>query len=217
MNLSNVDCNSAFILYADCSVIYDGRARSTLERGRYLIIHKSDGALLIHNGAANQPVNYQGSKAKLSVDGDLLISVRKKERLEICVHEVINHTSLTSWSMSEIVIRDTEHDLVKKIEQNWNDVIKIPVGRIEREFSTQYGPIDLAGISDDGTHVIVEVKRGKASLSHCSQLNRYNEHFTMKHIKCVCILASPQIGKNAHNYLRSHGYTWISVDFDRST
>jgi RecB family endonuclease NucS len=211
------DEHSAFALYAECSVIYEGRARSELARGRYLIVHKPDGVLLIHNATGTPPVNYQGSKSRLTIDGNVIISQRKSERLVITIDHVIHHVDLEEWSENSIIIRDTEKDLVDKIEANWNSIITLPVVRIEREYPTKYGPIDLVGISSDDVHVIVEVKRGKASLNHCSQLNRYNEHFLHYNMKCIARLASPQIGANALKYLKDHSYDWVRVDFDLRT
>lgn len=212
-----IDVKSPFVLYADCSVVYNGRACSTLERGRYLIIHKLDGTLLIHNANGNPPVNYQGSKATLSFDGSCLISHRKKESITVSINEVIEYHALSNWSVNAAVIRDTEKDLVDKLYDNWDAIIGISVVKKVREFATTHGPIDLVGITSDGLHCIVEVKRGKASLNHCSQLNRYYEHFAANYVRCEARLACPAIGVNALNYLKAHGYTWVHLDFDSRT
>lgn len=75
-----IDTDKPFALYAECSIIYDGRAYSTLANGRYLIIYKQDGSLLIHGGDLCKPRNYQGPGSILSYIDSKLISTNKKRR-----------------------------------------------------------------------------------------------------------------------------------------
>lgn len=209
-----INAQASFIMYALCEVDYVGRACSHLSLGRYLIIRKNDGSLLIHNGLGNPPQNYQGSKATLEVDGNNITSSRKKETIKIKLHEVFMYEELKEWSENEVEVKNTEKDLVNRIIDNWNEILKIPIKTIIREFPTKHGPIDIVGITDVGMHVIVEVKRGKASLNNCSQVNRYYEHFVEHGIDCMVKLASPSIGSNALSYLKKHGFEWIQVRFD---
>lgn len=209
-----INAATSFILYADCEVTYRGRAKSTLQRGKYLIIRKDDGCLLVHNKNKSIPQNYQAAGATLKVDDNKLISTRKKETIEILLYEVLMHQELKEWSDSEVAVSDTEKDLVNKIRSNWDTIIGVPVINIVAEFVTSNGPIDLVGISKDGCHYIVEVKRGIASLNNASQLNRYYEYFAVNKILAQAMLVSPRISKNALKYLEDHGYKWIQVGFD---
>ena len=208
-----IRCDKPFVLYADCEVTYDGRASSTLRRGRYLIIRKNDGCLLIHNNSGNPAQNYQNANAQLTYDGRLLICKRKKESITITIYAIIEYIELSEWSDEEVKISKTEKELVDKIATDWNTIINIPVNDIVREYATYYGPIDLVGVSDD-SHIVVEVKRGKVSLNHCSQLGRYHQYFVEKSMPCVAIIASPQISQKALRYLQSHGFRWICVNFN---
>ena len=206
-----INYNNAFIMYADCSVTYDGRACSTLDRGNYLIIRKQDGTLLIHGADKSPPKNYQGSGATLVAVNDGLLSIRKKEKIKIELFNIINFENLSDWSNNAINIRKTEAELVNKIVANSQEYLNVNLKSIEKEFKTPHGPIDILGTEDNGTLHIVEVKRKTASLAHCSQLSRYMEVFTGNRIGYI---ASPDIGKNALRYLDNHDLRWIKVDFD---
>jgi len=63
------------ILYLNCKVIYDGRARSVLNYGNRIFISKPDGSLLIHSGTKREPVNWQplGCILIAKVEDDLLV------------------------------------------------------------------------------------------------------------------------------------------------
>ena len=209
-----IKATAPFVLYADCEVTYKGRARSILQRGKYLIIHKGDGCLLIHNGYKSLPQNYQGPGASMVINGLELTSTRKKETINIAIHDIIMYQELDEWSNNLVMVSDTEKDLVTKIRANWKEIVGVSVVSITSEFATSNGPIDLVGIDADGRHYIVEIKRGVASLNNASQLNRYYEYFVENKISASAFLASPKISKNALKYLEDHGYKWIKVEFD---
>lgn len=86
-----IDINAAFILFANCDVLYDGRAQSTLETGNYLIIRKADGSIQIQAANKTTPRNYQSSGAVIEQRGHILISRRKKK---------LSRSSSINYSMS---------------------------------------------------------------------------------------------------------------------
>lgn len=207
-----IDPKSPFVLYADCEVVYSGRAESTLDRGLYLVIHKSDGTLLIHSALKNPPRNYQGPGAKLSYNNNILISERKSETIHITLYNIISYTPLIGWSDAEVSISKTEKDLVRKLFDNWFDYFDVDLEMIYTEYPTDLGPIDLLGIDSYGVYHVVEAKRATAVLSHCSQLRRYLESFHGLY-NTVGYIASPKISKSAIAYLEKHGYKWIKIGF----
>ena len=208
-----IDPNMPFVLYADCEVIYSGRAESVLDRGLYLIIHKSDGTLLIHSSIKNPPRNYQGPGAKLTYDNNILISKRKSETIHITIYDIVSYIPLLGWSDASVSISKTEKDLVQKLLNNWFDYFDANLEIIYTEYLTELGPIDLLGIDSDNTYHVVEAKRTTAVLSHCSQLNRYLESFYGSH-QTIGYIASPKISKSAMAYLEKHGHRWIQIDFN---
>jgi len=208
-----IDPKSALVLYAECEVYYSGRADSSLERGQYLIIHKSDGTLLIHSSTKNPPCNYQGPGAKLEYNGNSLISRRKSETITIIIHNILSYTPLLNWSDNSVSITKTEKDLVQKLFDNWYDYFDVELELIYTEYQSNLGPIDFLGIDTNNVYHIVEAKRTTAVLNHCSQLQRYLESFQGHKIKTIGYIASPKISNNAMAYLQKHGCYWIKIDF----
>ena len=48
---------SMILILGECSVSYQGRAKSFLDFGERLVIVKKDGAVLVHQGETREPVN----------------------------------------------------------------------------------------------------------------------------------------------------------------
>jgi len=208
-----IDITKPFMLYALCSVEYDGRAYSTLEKGRYLIIYKKDGSVIIHGSDLCKARNYQQSGSILSIEKDKLISINKKEKITIDIIEQINYTPLEDWSDSKIEISRTEKELVDKIANNHKLFINIEFAVIEREYRTDSGPVDLVCITPNNEYHIIEVKRNKATINHVTQLRKYVDQMQENDFKSYGYLASPEIGKNAVEFLKKNGFTWLKVDF----
>lgn len=211
-----IDVNSEFALFANCEVIYDGRAYSTLELGNYLIIHKQDGSIQIHASSKIPPRNYQGPGTILECKGNILTATNKKEIITIVIHSIISIQKLSYWSNSEIEITRTEAELADKLFYNWCDYIDGEFELIQREFLTKHGSIDLLGVDRDLVRHVVEVKRRKCSIKDCTQLKRYLEVFEDDGLQTCGYLASPEIGAKAVEYLEKHGCYWIQVEFDSS-
>jgi RecB family endonuclease NucS len=202
-------------MYADCHVIYEGRAFSQLARGRYLIIYKPDKSLMIHNNRKSPPVNYQNFGSILTIDNNVITSTRKKETIRIFLHQIIEYNELEDWSDAIAVVRCTEKDLVNQIHDNYKKYLPIEDLELIKEYPTDHGPVDLVGIDKSNTYYIIEVKRVKGALSHCSQLKRYVDSVKIKKdVEVKGFLACPTIGKNALAYLTSMGFAWLEVNHD---
>lgn len=209
-----IDPTEPFVLYAVCDVEYDGRAYSTLERGRYLIIYKNDGSFLIHASDLSVPRNYQGAGSVLEYHDNKITCTNKKECIIVRIYDIINYISLPEWSAARIKISRTEKDLVQKIYANWERYFGYGFEIVYAEHQTKLGAVDLLGVTHDGVRHVVEVKRGKATIRDCSQLYRYIESFRDNGHEAIGTIASPAIGKNASTYLEKHGCHWLYVDFD---
>lgn len=210
----HIDIHLPFVLYCHCEVLYDGRATSTLEPGNFLIIHKGDGSIQIQAGNKIFPRNYQGAGGKLEIRGNILIATRKSETIKIIIHKIYNCLSLNNWSLAEVSIIRTEKDLVNKLLRDWHDYIDGEFSIIQTEFQTPLGPIDLAGIENDGDYHLVEVKRGNISVQNISQLNRYVSIMRDQGKVVYGYIAAPRIGKNAMEYCSSLGFKYLCLDFD---
>jgi len=208
-----IDVASPFILFAQCEVIYDGRAASTLELGNYLIIHKADGSIQIQAGDKTMPRNYQGAGSTLERRGHVLISKCKSETISIIIHKLYNISYLSNWSCAEIVIIRTEKELVDKLFRNWTDYIDGEFVMVRTEFLTSLGPVDLAGIEVDDHYHLVEVKRGNISIQNISQLNRYVSAIRDAGKVATGYIASPKIGCRARAYCESLGFRYLRLEF----
>jgi endonuclease len=207
--------NKPLVMFADCTVIYNGRAYSTLERGNYLIIYKPDGSVSIHGADLVMPRNYISSNGKLEVDvvNNRLIFTKKKESVTINLVAIHSVSYLDDWSSHKIVISRTEKELAKKIFDNWFRLFDDVFYDVVMEYPTPLGPIDIAGFTSS-TDYIVEVKRRKASLKDVTQLRRYVEALEGRGKLCKAYLAAPSIAKGALSYLEKHELNFLQVDFD---
>jgi endonuclease len=205
-----VEYNTPFILYSNCSVEYDGRAHSKLSDGKYLVIFKQDGSLQIHGANKISPRNYQCAKSTLEYDNDTIICFNKKDRITINVREIVFLANLEGWSANEIQISKTEKDLVDKLCAHVDKYIDIRVRDVILEYKTNYGPVDIVFIDDQGAKHVVEVKRRKATIKDGTQLRKY--------LECIGdsygYVAAPAISDKALNYLRHHDCGFIKVTFD---
>jgi len=94
------------IIFGTCNVQYDGRATSTLIDGKYLIIIKSDGSLIIHDSKMLKPKNYIGPKARISMVGNQIIAECKKEKITINLLEA-ESLHLAGWENKNIELSST--------------------------------------------------------------------------------------------------------------
>ncbi len=198
------------VTFVDAEVVYDGRSRSRLARGRYLIVEKSDGSILIHGSKLTKPKNYLGPGSKIQWLPTGVRATNRGESLEITVYAVLGQTDTVGWSDEPIVLERTERELATKL------VAALPglLGRtltIEQERPTSAGPIDVLATAEDGTLYVFVVKRNRAQLAACSQLQRYLDCLEgTRHGYVV----SPEITKNALRWLTSRGFNWLQFGFD---
>jgi len=202
----------SFVLYANCRVDYNGRAKSFLEDGNFLIMHKSDGTLLIHGGTLCTPRNYQPPGAILKIDGGKLVSDRKDEKIVITINERLDYRELKEWATHKIDICKTEDDLRCYIADNAASLLGVTPKEIHKEFRTPVGPVDLLVIDDRDTYHVIEVKRGSASLQSVSQLTRYSDYFIDVEKNVCDYVASPKISKNALRLMGEQNQVWLQVD-----
>jgi len=202
--------NRPFLLYADCLVRYDGRASSSLDRGNYLIVRKGDGSLMVHGASRLVPLNYQPAGAVMTGADDVLTSERRGETITITVHGVIFFMEMNSWSDLRTRMKMTENDLREQIVENVSQIVGEDVTEVFKEYRTPYGPVDLLVTAAGRDHVI-EVKRGRATVSACTQLLRYLEYFKETGSDATGWLMAPEITDNARKYCEKHGLRWYGV------
>lgn len=185
-----------FILYARCSIDYDGRARSTLKTGNYLIIRKGDGALIIHGATKMVPLNYQPPGAVMRISEGNLISTRKQETIKVNIETILSFIEINDWANNSIDITKTENDLRNRIIDHLDDLVEDKISEAISEFHTPYGPVDILAVGTHNYHVI-EIKRSKAAVSACTQLLRYLDYFNAINQPSIGWIMAPNISKGA--------------------
>lgn len=196
------------VIYAYCSVIYEGRASSILEVGNYLIICKQDGAVMIHGSTLLKPLNFQPPGAEIERTDNKIICRRNKEEIIINIESIHFSQALPGWSNNKIKLVRTEDDLRNKIIADLPYLLGRKIISTEKEHKTEYGPIDILAIDENQENIVIEVKRAKADIKACSQLERY-----LKVVPGEGWLMSPAISSGAHQYCRDHGLNWKEVSF----
>lgn len=199
-----------FVLYAQCTVDYEGRANSHLADGNYLIFYKCDGSIQIHGADKILPRNYQGAGSRLSTSNNSLVSINRTEIIKIHINRILLLYHITTWSDKQIRITRTEKELVDKLYDHWNDYIGIDCDYLVKEYATDNGPVDIVGFNNDGHKHVVEVKRRKISIKDVTQLRRYLECMP----NATGYIAAPEIGTKALKYAKEHHCKYICINYD---
>ena len=169
---------TTLIMLGRCKIEYQGRAKSFLDWGERIIIVKSDGTVLVHKDTQRNPINWQPEGTTLSVHQEKKFLVlqtihhKKREKMAITFDKINIILSTTLRDHVQLEIVGMEYDLTTKIEKN-PEVIEPGFHVIRREKHTKSGLIDLRGRDKDNIPVIIEVKRGKATISAVHQLRMY--------------------------------------------
>lgn len=203
---------TGYILCLDCSLKYRGRAYGDLPHGRYLIIIKPDKSISLHNAASKDCVNWQNSGSEIEYTENKITATNKTETLTLYITKIIWAKTIQEWTTYKPKMKKTEEHLTEKIIENIEELIGEEIIRTEREYKTDYGPVDLAAFAKSGTLHIIEVKRGKASVNASSQLKKYMSAIKEENKKGW--LMSPEVSKGALKHLADHGYSWVSVEHD---
>jgi len=211
--------NETVVFACKCTIRYSGRAESVLEAGDRVIIIKSDKALLVHQPAGNNPINYMkpNTSHSLSVQEKKLIlksnNLLLKESMDITIDRMFFFNSHKLEDTQSIIIAGTEEDMSKMLYEN-PEMIEKGFVAVSQEEQTKYGFIDVFGTDKEGNLVVVECKRYCADLGAVTQLRRYVEKIKeSKGVQNVRgILAAPKITDNAKKMLEDWGFKFISVN-----
>jgi RecB family endonuclease NucS len=164
-----------------CSVNYQGRAKSKLDRGERIVIKKQDSALLVHGPENYQPKNWQPEVDEFNVEIDeenqhLILKASRSSPEEIVEirFEEIDFVSVSQLvDKSELKIAGHEVDIHEAIEDE-PEIVEEELKVIERERETPAGFIDVFARDSSDNYVVIEVKRNP-DYNTVLQLNRYVE------------------------------------------
>lgn len=205
--------NGDRVLYADCTVEYDGRAQSQLERGNYLIIFKGDGSLLIHGGDLAMPRNYMSAGTVCERPAsDVLLFRNRKETIAVKLYDVLVDSDLPNWSTAKIKLVRSESELRDKLVADLPAYIPgFNFTSVTAEGATSLGKCDVLAVDDAGRRHIVELKRHRISVSSVVQLRKYIEGLEADGQESLGYVAAPTILDSALKYCAKHGITYIPV------
>lgn len=207
-----LNIEGSWLLYAEASVEYDGRAYSTLDRGNYIIIHKEDGSLQIHGISLIAPLNYQPPGGKIEILDNKIIARRKKETITINIYNIIHFYKIENWSNNKINIRKTEKEakeIILSILPKYIPNIKT----ICEEYKTDYGPVDLLVIDQNNVYHVIEIKRKKLIINNYIQLAKYLLWFKEKEIQYQGYLTGTDIKEQVRTWVEAKGIKIIIYTF----
>lgn len=165
------------VIIATCSAVYTGRGDTRLEPRKRAIVIKDDGAVSIHSGFANKPLNYMNAPNQITWEDDglgneVMIVDTRKESLQITIHEVHAQFEHELDPDEPGLIRDgTENHLSEYLSRH-PELFGAGYTLVQREFRTSAGAVDILFQHADGHHLVVEVKR-IAMLGAVDQVIRY--------------------------------------------
>ena len=165
-------------VFGRCTVSYDGRAASELGSGDRLLVLKPDGAALVHTDEGRTPVNWQppGSTHHAAVrDGRLRIRSERTnpdETLLVRFSELHQLSAMGITGGRELELHGSEEDLRTRILER-PELVDPGFEPRETERPSSAGPIDVFGVDDAGTPVVVELKRRRVGPDAVGQLARY--------------------------------------------
>ena len=204
---------SMILILGECSVSYQGRAKSFLDFGERLVIVKKDGAVLVHQGASREPVNWQppGTRPIYQAAGELFViraeRTKAREYMKIEFRRIDLLTLKVLSDKAQLQLAGMEEDLVNAIVEN-PSLIEEGMRIAEKEHRTESGSVDIFGRDHAGIPVIVEVKRGNPTLSAVYQLESYVADFRRKNrkVNIRAFLVAPRIPLMVKNMLRERGF-----------
>ena len=204
-----------------CTVNYQGRAKSKLDRGERLVIKKQDSAILVHGPENFQPKNWQPEVDSYSVeikeveDKKLLILEAKRknpeEVVEIQFEDIELLTVDKMIDKSDLKIKGHEVDIHEAIEDE-PEIVEENLKVVEREKETPAGFIDVFARDEEDNWVVIEVKRNP-DYNTVLQLQRYVDEIKEEYSgKIRGILVAPKMTDKVLDYLEDRDLEFVNVD-----
>ena len=202
-----------------CTVNYQGRAKSKLDRGERLVIKKQDSALLVHGPENYQPKNWQPEVDSYSVkvkEEELVLKAERfdpEEIVEIRFEEIDLVTVDQLVDRSELKIRGHEVDIHESIEEE-PELVEEGLKVVERERETPAGFIDVFARDADNNYVVIEVKRNP-DYNTVLQLQRYVDEIDDEFSGEIRgILVAPKMTDKVLNYLEERDLEFVNVEME---
>ena len=203
------------VLVARCSIGYSGRLTTRLASGDRIIIFKDDGSVCVHGPKGFKPINYMSGPTALT-EADGLISVRRPETGEVLLIEIEQVISDASHGLEDTAVLEREgrelelHALLERSPE----LIEAGLEILERERSTDVGPVDFLAKDAQGRIVLVEVKRVKAVVAAVEQVVRYREHIEKDaaYAGARALVVAPEFAPQARKLAERRNVECVTLD-----
>lgn len=214
--INELQRENVIIIVGDCSIDYDGRARSYVQ-GRHSVHLNPDDSVIVHDSTSVQPKNWQPSDGSISINIDdennLIIESKRNnpdEILHIKFTNIVNHVTYEPTD-ENIDLKGSEKEIHRYIFAN-PSIIHDDFTPIKLEKKVSSGRIDVFG-KINGKETIIEVKRRKAQQDSVGQLKRYVDCFN-KNVHGYIV--APDITDQAkENAINKYDFNFIQISKDQ--
>ena len=204
------------LVFARCTVDYEGRLTAHLPEATRLIMVKSDGCVAIHaDGGAYKPLNWMNAPNKLvEEEGVWRVSNPKGEVLTITLHEIFSDLSHEMGIDPGLQKDGVEAHLQELLADDPSFLVE-GLELIKREYPTDLGPVDLLCRTSKGETIAVEIKR-RGEIDGVEQLTRYldflNRDPLIKPVRGI--FAAQEIRPQAKVLAEDRGIQCVVIDYD---
>ena len=204
------------LVFARCTVDYEGRLTAHLPEATRLIMVKSDGCVAIHaDGGAYKPLNWMNAPNKLVEEDDIWrVSNPKGEMLIITLHEIFSDLSHEMGIDPGLQKDGVEAHLQELLADDPSFLLE-GLELIKREYPTDLGPVDLLCRTSKGETIAVEIKR-RGEIDGVEQLTRYLDYLNrdplIKPVRGV--FAAQEIRPQAKILAEDRGIQCVVIDYD---
>lgn len=209
-------------VFGRCTVEYEGRAASSLGPGDRLLLLKPDGSALVHTDEQRTPVNWQppGCEHRGAVrDGRLVVRSERtspNESLTVRFERVAQFSAYDVTDDEELSLLGSEEDLRQHVLGE-PDLIEPGFQPLATERESAAGAMDIYGEDDDGTPLIVELKRRRVGPDAVGQLRRYVDALEREFgdgAEVRGVLVAPSVTDRAADLLETEGLEHVALDPD---
>lgn len=216
------------LVIARCSVDYAGRLSAHLPLATRLLIHKSDGSLLVHADALSyKPLNWMSPPCTLVIDepdddqreaGVLelwrVTHAKTADLLVVSIHEVL-HDSAHELGVDPGLQKDGVEAHLQKLLAEHIELLGEGFALVRREYMTAIGPVDILARDASGASVAVEIKR-RGGIDGVEQLTRYLELMNRDPLLAPVagVFAAQEITPQARTLAEDRGIRCLLLDYD---
>lgn len=216
------------LVIARCSVDYAGRLSAHLPLATRLLIHKSDGSLLVHaDSLSYKPLNWMSPPCTLVVDepdddqreaGVLelwrVTHAKTADLLVVSIHEVL-HDSAHELGVDPGLQKDGVEAHLQKLLAEHIELLGEGYALVRREYMTAIGPVDILARDASGASVAVEIKR-RGGIDGVEQLTRYLELMNRDPLLAPVagVFAAQEIAPQARTLAEDRGIRCLLLDYD---